>query len=57
MGKHIHWLHGYYTVVGIHIMQVAGLSGRIAGDVDDALGSGTQDGLHHIGVHAGRALQ
>ena len=33
-------------------MQVAGLSSRITTDVDDALRSSTQDGLHHVGVHA-----
>ena len=34
-------------------MQVARLCGGIAGDIDDALGGGAKDGLHHVRVHAG----
>ena len=52
MWEHIDGLYGNHTVVGIHIVQIAGLSGRIAGYVDDALRGGTKDGFYYVGMHA-----
>ena len=53
VGEHVDRLDGHHAIVYIQIMQVACLGGRIAGDVDNALGSSTEDGLHHIRMHAG----
>ena len=53
MWEHVDGLHGCHAVVGIHIVQVTGLCGRIAADVDDALGGCIQNGFHHVRVHAG----
>ena len=54
--EHIYGLHGNNLVLLAKQLQVACLAGRIAADVDDALGLCIQDYLHHIGVHtcAGR---
>ena len=53
MWEHIHGLYCHYAVVCIHVVQVAGLSGGIAGYIDDALGGCTQDGLNDVRVHTG----
>ena len=53
MGEHIDGLDSGYTVVSVEIVEVTGLCGGVAGDIDDALGSCPEDGLHHIGVHTG----
>ena len=52
MREHIDGLYGYHPVVGIHIMQVACLGGRVTRHIDDTLRGGAQDGLHHVGMHA-----
>ena len=36
MGEHVDGLNGNDAVVGIHVVKVACLSGRIATDIDDA---------------------
>lgn len=53
MGEHIDGLHGHDLILFVEVVQVARLSGGIAGDIDDALGGGAKDGLHYVGVHAG----
>ena len=53
VGEHIDGLHGHDLILFVEVVQVARLSGGIAGDIDDALGGGTQDGLHYVGMHAG----
>ena len=53
VGEHVDGLDSGYTVVSVEIVEVTGLCGGVAGDIDDALGSCPEDGLHHIGVHAG----
>ena len=35
--EHIHGLDGRHAVVGVEERQVAGLRGRVAADIDDAL--------------------
>ena len=52
VGEHVDGLYGHDLVVGIEILEIACLGGGVAADVDDAAGSGTEDGLHHVGVHA-----
>ena len=51
MGEHIDGLNSQYFVLRIEVLQVACLGGWIATDIHDALGSCTEDGLYHIGVH------
>ena len=53
MREHIDGLHGGDAIISVHVMQVTGLCGRVAADIDDALGGSTQDGLHHVGMHTG----
>ena len=53
VGEHVDGLDGCDAVVGIEVVQVAGLGGGIARDVDDATGSGIENRLDDIGVHAG----
>ena len=53
VGKHVDGLDGGNTVVGIEVVQVAGLCGRVARDVDDTLGGCPENGFYHIGMHAG----
>ena len=53
MREHIYRLHGYYAILLVEVVQVACLCSRVATDVDDALGGSPQNGLHHIGMHAG----
>ena len=53
MGEHVDGLDSGNTVVGVEVVEVTGLCGRVAGDVDDALGSSTEDGLDDVGMHAG----
>ena len=53
VGEHVDGLDGGDTVVHVQVVQVAGLGGRIARDVDNALGGSSEDGLYHIGVHTG----
>ena len=50
--EHVDRLNSRHAISGIEILQVACLGGRITADIDDALGGCTEDGLHHIGVHA-----
>ena len=53
VGKHIDRLDGGNVVVGVEVVQVAGLCGRITRYIDDALRSSAEDGFYHIGMHAG----
>jgi len=53
MGEHVNGLHGGDAVVHVEFMEVAGLRGGIARDIDNTLGSSTEDGLDYIGMHAG----
>ena len=53
VGEHVDGLDSGDTVVHVQVVQVAGLGGRIARDVDNALGGSSEDGLYHVGVHAG----
>ena len=53
MGEHINGLHGSHLVLGVEVLQVAGLRGGVAADIDDALRGGPEDSLHHVGVHTG----
>ena len=53
VGEHIDGLHGHDLILFVEVVQVARLCGGIAGDIDDALGGGAKDGLHHVRVHAG----
>ena len=53
VGEHVDGLHADNAVVGIHELQVAGLCGRIAADVDYALGSGFEYNINHIRMHTG----
>ena len=53
VGEHVDGLDSGHAVVGVEVVEVTGLSGGVARDVDDALGGCPKDGLHHIGVHAG----
>ena len=52
MRKHVHRLHSGYLVVLVEQLQVACLGCRVATDIDDAFGTGEENGIHHIGVHA-----
>ena len=51
--EHVDRLHGGYPVVGIEQLKVARLSGRVAADIDNALGSCKEYGVDDIVMHAG----
>jgi len=53
MRKHVYGLHGGYGVFDVEQLQVASLCGRIATNVNDALGLCTQYDVCHILVHSG----
>ena len=53
MREHIHRLHSLNAIGYIKSLEVAGLSGRVAAYVDNALGVGTKYSLYHVGVHTG----
>ena len=53
MGEHINGLHGGHLVLGVEVLQVAGLRGGVAADIDDALRGGPEDSLYNVGVHTG----
>ena len=53
VGEHVDRLHGDHLVGGVEVGQVAGLRGGVATDIDDAARACAEDGLHHVGVHAG----
>ena len=52
VGEHIDWLDMGDMVVGIEQLQVASLGGRVAADIDDALGVGIHDDLDNVWMHA-----
>ena len=51
--EHVHWLDCLDAVFLVEQSYVACLSGGIAAHVDNALGLGVKDNLHHILMHAG----
>ena len=53
MWEHVHRLYDCHMIVHVQRLQVAGLGGRITADVDDAPWGCPEDGLHHVGMHAG----
>ena len=53
MWEHVNGLHGCDTIIGIHQLQVTGLCGRVAADIDNTFGGCIEDGSHYVGVHAG----
>lgn len=53
MGEHVDGLHGHDGVFGVEEGEVAGLRGGVAAHVDDGFGLGAEDGVDHVGVHAG----
>ncbi len=52
MWEHVHGLYGADLVSDVEILQVAGLCSGITRHIDNALWGSTEDGLHHVGVHA-----
>ena len=53
MWEHVDRLDDTQVVVLAEYLQIACLCSGVAADVDDALGLGSEDGLHHVGMHAG----
>ena len=53
MGEHVDGLYGSDTIVGIHQLQVTGLCGWVAADIDNTFWSCIEDGFHHVRVHTG----
>ena len=53
MGEHVDRLDSGNAVIDVEVMEVAGLCGGVARDVDDSLGGSPEDSLHDVGVHAG----
>ena len=49
--EHIDGLDSGNTVVCVEVVEVTSLRSRVAGDIDDALGSCPENGLHHIWMH------
>ena len=52
VGEHVHWLYSSHPIVSIQILQVASLGSRVAGHIDDALGSSAKNGLDDVRMHA-----
>lgn len=53
MREHVHRLHGNDLISDVEQLKVASLRGRVARDIDDTAGTGIEDDVHHIGMHAG----
>ena len=53
MRKHVYRLYCHDLIVRIKKLEVAGLGGRVAADIDYALGSRTDDDIDDIGMHSG----
>ena len=52
VGEHVHRLHGRNAVIPAQDGQITRLRGRIATDIDHALGCGLEDNIGHIRVNA-----
>ena len=50
--EHVHWLYLSDTILFVHQLKVASLSGRVTTDIDDALRGCMEYSLHYVGVHA-----
>ena len=53
MREHVHRLYGNDLIGDVEQLKVAGLCGRVARDIDDTAGTGIEDDVHHIRMHAG----
>ena len=53
MGEHVDGLYLCDIVGRMELLQVTGLSGWVTADIDDTFGCSTENGLHHVGMHAG----
>ena len=52
VGEHVDGLDRGDTIIGVEVVEVAGLGGRIARDVDDAPWGSAEDGFHDVRMHA-----